>query len=65
MNAENPFRAQINDVEVIFEGATRLAYYRKGKEYDIPLEQIVINGKTCGIFQIRLGVGEGIFAIPY
>lgn len=65
VNAENPFRAQINDVEVIFEGATRLAYYRKGKEYDIPLEQIVINGKTCGIFQIRLGVGEGIFAIPY
>lgn len=39
------------------EGAERLLYYRKGKEYDVPLDN--------GSFSIRLGVGEGVFAIPY
>lgn len=57
VNAENPFHDQINDVEVDFEGATRAIYYRKGKEYDTAL--------TDGKFKIRLGVGEGIFVIPY
>ena len=57
VNAENPFRLQINDVEMKFEHANRLTYYRKGKAYDVALEN--------GVFKIRLGVGEGIFAIPY
>lgn len=57
VNAENPSHNQINDVEATFEGATRAIYYRKGKEYDVAL----MDGK----FKIRLGVGEGIFVIPY
>lgn len=57
VNAENPFHDQINDVEMRLEGATRAVYYRKGKEYDIALQD--------GKFSIRLGVGEGIFVIPY
>lgn len=64
INAENPFRYQINDVEVLFKDATRLTYYRKGKEYDIPLETVVTPDGTYGKWKIRLGVGEGIFAIP-
>ena len=57
VNAQNPYRYEMNDVEICFEGAERLLYYRKGREYDVPLEN--------GIFRVRLGVGEGIFAIPY
>lgn len=57
VNAENSYRNQMNEIEVVFQGATKLLYYRKGKEYDVPLED--------GRFAIRLGVGEGIFAIPY
>ena len=57
VNAKNPYHYEVNDVELVFEGAERLLYYRKGKEQDVPLE----NGR----FQIRLGTGEGIFAIPY
>lgn len=57
VNAENSYRHQMNDIRVLFEGATNLLYYRKGKEYDVPLAE--------GSFEIRLGVGEGIFVIPY
>ena len=57
VNAQNPYRYEVNDVELCFEGAKRLLYYRKGKEYDTALEN--------GIWRVRLGVGEGIFAIPY
>lgn len=57
VNAENPFHVQVNDVEAVFEGANRAVYYRKGKEFDVPLEE--------GVFKIRLGIGEGIFVIPY
>ena len=57
VNSQNPYRYEMNDVEICFEGAERLLYYRKGREYDVPLE----NGRFC----VRLGVGEGIFAIPY
>lgn len=57
VNAYNPYRYENNDVSITFEGAKRVVYYRKGKEYDIPLED--------GVFNIRLGVGEGIFAVPY
>lgn len=56
VNAENPFRMQINDVKLEFRDATRLAYYRKGKEYDVELNEN---------FSFRLGVGEGIFVLPY
>lgn len=65
VNAENPFRQQINDVEILFEGAKGVRYYRKGKEYDMALEQVVEKGKPCGKMKMRLGVGEGIFVIPY
>lgn len=57
VNAQNPYRYEINDVEVTFEGAQRAVYYRKGKEFDVSLED--------GKFSIRLSVGEGIFVIPY
>ena len=57
MNAQNPYRYEMNDVELCMEGAERLLYYRKGKEYDVPLQE--------GQFRVRLGVGEGIFVIPY
>lgn len=57
VNAHNPYRLEVNEVELCFEGAERLLYYRKGREYDVPLN----NGR----FSIRLGVGEGVFAIPY
>lgn len=57
VNADNPYRYEMNDVEIAFEGATKLVYYRQGKEYEASLE----NGR----FTIRLGVGEGIFMIPY
>lgn len=65
VNAENPYRNQINDVELLFAETTRLIYYRRGKEYDIELEQILQEEKQYGKFVIQLGVGEGIFAIPY
>lgn len=57
VNAENSYRYQMNNVKILFDGATNLLYYRKGKEYDVPLQD--------GKFEIRLGVGEGIFVIPY
>lgn len=57
VNAQNPYRYEVNDVELHFKGAERLLYYRKGREYDVLLED--------GRFAVRLGVGEGIFAIPY
>ena len=57
VNAQNPYRYEMNDVELCMEGAERLLYYRKGKEYDVPLQE--------GQFRVRLGVGEGIFVIPY
>lgn len=57
VNAQNPYRYENNDVSLKFKGAKRLTYYRKGKEYDVELDE--------GCFNIRLGVGEGIFAIPY
>lgn len=56
VNAHNPYYYQTNDIELTFQGATGLLYYREGKEYDVPLEET---------FSIRLGVGEGIFMIPY
>lgn len=65
VNAENPFRSQNNDIEVLFEGMKRLICYRKGKECDMTLEQVIIGGKTYGKFAMRMGVGEGIFTIPY
>ncbi len=65
VNAANPYRYQVNDVEILLKGATRMTYYRKGKEYDIPLEQVTKKDGTYGKWQIRFGVGEGIFAIPY
>jgi hypothetical protein len=64
VNAENPARLQINDVEVLFEGTTEVIYYRKGKEYSMKLEQVVSEGRNCGKLSIRLGIGEGIFVIP-
>lgn len=57
VNAQNPYRYEMNEVELTFEGATNLVYYRKGRE----CEEKLIDGK----FRIRLGVGEGIFVIPY
>ena len=57
VNAENPFRLQINDVEIQFKDADGVVYYRKGKEYRMPIED--------GRFSIRLGTGEGVFVIPY
>ena len=57
VNAENPSHDQINDIRIVFEGADRVLYYRKGKEHDVSLE----NAEFC----LRLGVGEGIFVIPY
>lgn len=57
VNAQNPYRYEMNDVSIKFDGANRVVYYRKGKEYDVPL--------TDGTFNIRLGVGEGIFVVPY
>ena len=57
VNAENPFRNQINDVEIVFKDATSVTYYRKGKAYDMTLDG--------GKFSIRLGVGEGIFVLPH
>lgn len=57
VNAENPFRCQLNDVKVKFKGAERVIYYRKGKEYDEALSDET--------FTIRLAVGEGIFVLPY
>ena len=41
-----------------FEGASHIQYYRAGKEYHVELDE-------NGSFDIRLGVGEGIFIIPY
>lgn len=58
VNAENPSRYMINDVELMFAEAEYVVYYRKGKEYHEPL-------KEGGLWQIRLGIGEGIFVIPY
>ena len=57
INAQNPYFYEMNEAELQFEGATHVAYYRKGCEYVVPLQD--------GKFAIRLGVGEGIFAIPY
>lgn len=58
VNAENPSRYLINDVELVFEGCDSITYYRKGKEYHESLT-------PEGIWKSRLGVGEGIFVIPY
>lgn len=57
VNAQNPYYFEMNDVKTRFKGADRIVYYRKGREYDIPLEEET--------FSVRLGVGEGIFVIPY
>lgn len=57
VNAQNPYRYEMNDVRIHMEGAECVTYYRKGREYDAPLED--------GWFQIRLSVGEGIFVVPY
>lgn len=65
VNAANPYRYQVNDVEVMLKGVTKMTYYRKGKEYDILLEQVMKKDGAYGKWQIRLGIGEGIFAIPY
>ena len=58
MNAHNPYLYEWNEVSVRFEGATHIQYYRAGKEYCVELDK-------DGNFDIRLGVGEGIFVIPY
>ncbi len=65
VNAENPIREQNNDVELLFADAKRLTYYRKGKEFDAALEHVIIDGKQYGKFVMRLGVGEGVFCLPY
>lgn len=57
VNAQNPYQYEMNDVSITFEGADRVVYYRAGREYDKALKD--------GIFEIRLGVGEGVFAVPY
>lgn len=57
VNAQNPYRYEVNDVALTFEDAKNILYYRKGREYEAVLED--------GHFRIRLGVGEGIFVIPY
>jgi len=58
VNAHNPRFYEWNEVEIEFEGATHLQYYRMGREHEEELDE---NGKFC----IRLGAGEGIFLIPY
>ena len=58
VNAHNPYFYEWNEVSVRFEGATHIQYYRAGKEYCMELDK-------DGNFDIRLGVGEGIFVIPY
>lgn len=63
VNAENPYRVQMNDVEIIWKEAANITYYRQGKEYEVALEQLVSDTETCGKLSIRLGVGEGIFVI--
>ena len=57
VNAENPSRYLINDVEIVFKDTYSITYYRTGKEYHESLEQ-------GGLWKVRLGIGEGIFVIP-
>ncbi len=63
VNADNPFYFQVNDAELIFKGATKITYYREGKEYEAELEQVIVDGEPCGKWKVRLGTGEGIFVI--
>lgn len=65
VNAHNPYRHEMNDVEVWFKGVTNLVYYRKGREYDVSLVQDTVDGDIYGKWSVRLGVGEGIFVIAY
>ena len=65
VNADNPSWCMENDVELVFENADRCIYYRKGKEYDVSLTRMPSEDSRDGKFSIRLGVGEGVFVIPY
>ncbi len=58
VNAQNPYFFEWNEVKLRFDDATHIQYYRAGKEYNVGLD-------NDGIFNIRLGAGEGIFIIPY
>lgn len=58
VNAHNPFFYEWNEVELQFDKATHIQYYRAGKECTAALDE-------NGAFRIRLGAGEGIFVIPY
>lgn len=65
VNADNPSWCSQNDVSLVFEHADRCVYYRKGREYDVPMTMMSTDAGERGTLSIRLDVGEGIFVIPY
>ncbi|MBQ8230104.1 MAG: hypothetical protein IJZ32_05370 [Clostridia bacterium] len=55
-NYDDPYYLRKNKVQLSFENADGILYYRNGE----PTTQVLENGK----FEIELEAGEGIFAIP-